>query len=153
MIKKLTLCIVQEPNRVLLGMKKRGFGAGLWNGFGGKVEPGETIEDAAKREVLEESGIRILDLLSAGQVEFKFAGEPDILEVSIFKALSFEGSPIETEEMEPRWFTLDKIPFDKMWPDDKYWMPLLLQDKKFKGKFTFESKNKILDHNLEIINV
>lgn len=34
---------------VLLGMKKRGFGAGKWNGFGGKVQPGETIEEAARR--------------------------------------------------------------------------------------------------------
>lgn len=34
---------------VLLGMKKRGFGAGKWNGFGGKVQPGETIEEAARQ--------------------------------------------------------------------------------------------------------
>ena len=44
-----TLVLVVQPERVLLGMKKRGFGAGRWNGFGGKVEEGETIEDGAKR--------------------------------------------------------------------------------------------------------
>ena len=49
--KLLTLVIVNEPGRVLLGMKKRGFGAGKWNGFGGKVETGETIEDGARRYV------------------------------------------------------------------------------------------------------
>ena len=38
-------------------MKKRGFGAGRWNGFGGKVAPAETIEDAARRELLEEAGV------------------------------------------------------------------------------------------------
>ena len=47
--KLLTLLFVMQPNQVLLGMKKRGFGAGRWNGFGGKVQDGETIEDAAKR--------------------------------------------------------------------------------------------------------
>lgn len=42
---------------VLLGLKKRGFGTGKWNGFGGKVEPGETIRQAAIREMKEEAGI------------------------------------------------------------------------------------------------
>lgn len=49
--KLLTLVLIVQPGRVLLGMKKRGFGAGKWNGFGGKVQPGETIEDAARRQV------------------------------------------------------------------------------------------------------
>ncbi len=55
MKKLLTLCIVHQHPRVLLGMKKRGFGIGHWNGFGGKVEEGESIEEAAKREVKEEA--------------------------------------------------------------------------------------------------
>jgi len=38
-------------------MKKRGFGAHLWNGFGGKVDPNETITAAAIREMEEESGV------------------------------------------------------------------------------------------------
>ena len=51
MRKVLTLVLVRDvpQRRVLLGLKKRGFGAGKWNGFGGKLEPGETIEQAAKR--------------------------------------------------------------------------------------------------------
>lgn len=47
--KLLTLVLVVQPGRVLLGMKKRGFGAGKWNGFGGKVQTGESIEQAARR--------------------------------------------------------------------------------------------------------
>ena len=47
--KILTLLFVLEPGRVLLGMKKRGFGMGRWNGFGGKVQAGETIEEGAIR--------------------------------------------------------------------------------------------------------
>lgn len=47
--KILTLVLVHDATKVLLGMKKRGFGVGRWNGFGGKVEPNETIEEAAKR--------------------------------------------------------------------------------------------------------
>ena len=52
MLKKvLTLVLVRDvpQRRILLGMKKRGFGAGKWNGFGGKLEPGESVQEAAKR--------------------------------------------------------------------------------------------------------
>ena len=54
--KVLTLVFLRDATRVLLGMKKRGFGVGKWNGFGGKVEPGETVVEAAAREVREECG-------------------------------------------------------------------------------------------------
>ena len=40
-------------------MKKRGFGKGKWNGFGGKVEEGECIEDSAVRELEEECGLQV----------------------------------------------------------------------------------------------
>jgi 8-oxo-dGTP pyrophosphatase MutT (NUDIX family) len=42
---------------VMMGMKKRGFGTGKWNGFGGKVEAGESNEGAAIRELEEESSV------------------------------------------------------------------------------------------------
>ena len=47
--KLLTLLFVLKPGKVLLGYKKRGFGADRWNGFGGKVQQGENIEEAAIR--------------------------------------------------------------------------------------------------------
>ncbi|MCX6719056.1 MAG: NUDIX domain-containing protein [Candidatus Taylorbacteria bacterium] len=82
--KQMTLCIVYQPSRVLLGMKKMGFGKGRWNGFGGKVEAGETIEDAAKREVLEEAGIKVDHLEKMGVIDFEFKekfifGEADVI--------------------------------------------------------------------------
>ena len=47
--KVLTLAFIRDGDQLLLGMKKRGFGAGKWNGFGGKVDPGETILQGAVR--------------------------------------------------------------------------------------------------------
>lgn len=51
MITTLTSSLVMLRNNgsILLGMKKRGFGKGKWNGFGGKVQNGETMLECAKR--------------------------------------------------------------------------------------------------------
>ncbi len=150
MLKKklLTLCLIQKGDQILLGMKKRGFGIGKWNGFGGKVETGETIEDAAKRETLEESGVEINKLEKKGVLDFEFANEDFIRQVHIFKATDYSGEPIETEEMKPQWFSVNEIPFDSMWPDDIFWMPLFLADKKFEGKFIFNDQYVITEHEL-----
>ena len=84
MKKLLTLCIIYQHPNILLGMKRRGFGAGRWNGFGGKVGVREKIEEAAKREVREEARIEVLNLVKVGIVQFEFQGNPEILEVHIF---------------------------------------------------------------------
>lgn len=150
MRKILTLCIIHQHPKVLLGMKKRGFGAGRWNGFGGKVEAGETIEEAAKREISEEAGLTIVDINHLGIVEFSWPNiKDDILEVHIFKAEKFTGEPIESEEMRPRWFDINEIPFNQMWTDDKYWFDWFLNNKKFNAKFYFDEMDRVVDYLLE----
>jgi 8-oxo-dGTP diphosphatase/2-hydroxy-dATP diphosphatase len=146
--KVLTLAFVREGERILLGMKKRGFGAGRFNGFGGKVQDGETIEEAATRELFEESGIASRSLSKYGVVEFSWCDKPDVLEVHIFEALQWDGEPTESDEMEPQWFSVDAIPFKKMWSDDSYWLPLFLARKKFVGRFVFDEHDKVLEHEV-----
>ena len=148
MKKVLTLCIIHQHPRVLLGMKKRGFGAGRWNGFGGKVQEGEIIKEAALRELKEEAGIIANGIERRGIIDFEFRGNSEILEVHIFKGNRISGKLKESEEMKPQWFPIDEIPFTNMWPDDKYWFPLFLEDKKFQGKFLFDSSNNILEMKL-----
>lgn len=150
--KVMTLCIVHQHPRVLIGKKKRGFGAGRWNGFGGKVTPGETIEEAAKRELMEEAGIEVGNIEKHGILDFEFEGNPEILEVHIFKALDFDGEPSESEEMLPQWFFVDQIPFREMWPDDIYWIPLFLKGKKFKGKILFGPNDTIIDKEIGLVD-
>ena len=149
MRKVLTLCIVQQGDRVLLGMKKRGFGEGRWNGFGGKVKEGEDIEEAAKRELQEEAGILAEGLEERGILEFTFQDNPELLEVHVFHASHLIGEPVETEEMRPQWFSLGEIPFERMWPDDKLWLPLFLKGKRFKGTFLFQGMDTLLSHELQ----
>lgn len=123
---------------ILLAMKKVRFGAGKWNGAGGKVEPGETYEQAAVRECQEEIGVTPLRLQKAG--ELHFYDLPDVEHYChIYTTTEWEGSLSESEEMRPQWFPLADIPYNHMWPDDKFWLPLLLAGKYFKGTVTIEN--------------
>jgi 8-oxo-dGTP diphosphatase / 2-hydroxy-dATP diphosphatase len=145
-----TLCIVYKYPEMLLGMKKRGFGMGKWNSFGGKVKTGEKIEDAAKRELKEEIGIDAVEMQKVGIIDFDFENSNESPEVHFFWVKKWIGRPSESEEMRPTWFNVTDIPLDKMWPDDKYWIPLFLDDKKFRGKFAFDSEGRIVSHTLKV---
>ncbi len=149
MKKILTLCLIHQPPRILLGMKKRGFGAGRWNGFGGKISGSETIEEAACREVKEEAGIEVGDLHKVGILDFEFQGNPQILQVHLFHASDFTGEPTESEEMKPVWFPVDQIPFPTMWSSDHHWMPLFLAGKKFTGRFLFDGADQVVEYQLK----
>lgn len=147
--------MVLKDDQILLGMKKRGFGVGRWNGFGGKLEEGETIEQGAHRELEEEIGIKALNMQKVGILDFSFENDPKILEVHIFKITDFTGEPVESEEMKPQWFSFENIPFEQMWSDDKFWFPYLLNNKMFKGAFLFDRPSdaeysaKIITEKLE----
>ncbi len=130
--------MVFKQEEILLGMKKRGFGVGRWNGFGGKLDGNETIEEGAIRELKEEAGIVPTKMKKVGILEFSFQNDPKILETHIFKVYEFNGEPSESEEMKPQWFNFKDIPFPQMWSDDIYWFPNLMNDTLFKGSFLFD---------------
>lgn len=140
--KVLTLVIPINNGRVLLGMKKRGFGMGKWNGFGGKVEEGESIEEAAVRELFEECGIRATQLTPRAIQTFRFEGNDVPLEVHVFSTEHWEGEPQDSEEMGAAWFAFADIPFAKMWVDDEQWFPLLLSGKNWDAEFDFDESGK-----------
>ena len=141
MKKVVTLCMIYQHPKILLGLKKRGFGEGLWNGFGGKVQEGEDIEESVIREVKEEAGIDVQDLEKRAFLEFRFkTGE--MLDCHLFVADNFSGEPAESEEMKPQWFHIDEVPFAEMWPEDLHWFPFMRSGKKFRGKFLFDRPHK-----------
>ena len=156
--KQATLCFLLRENEILLGMKKRGFGVGKYNGFGGKVAPGESVEEATVRELYEESGVKvnISDLEKVAEFDFFFPTVPKEQNwdqvVSVFFIRNWEGEPIESEEMLPVWMKQNSLPFEKMWEDDQHWFPRVLLGKKVRGKFSFD-KDKLLemfmDDNIE----
>ena len=142
-----TVMIVHQSPKILLGMKKVNFGKGKYNGFGGKVEDDESLYECAIRETFEEAGITVINPIKLGTIlcEFEEEGETEHV-IYFYKATEFKGEPIETEEMKPEWFDEDKIPYDKMWDTDRYWMSFLLNNRKFIGYFKFDKDNKIINH-------
>lgn len=150
MAKTLTLVYLRRGDEILLGYKKRGFGMGQWNGLGGKVDEGEEIGMAARREVKEESGIDVGALRKFGIIEcdYRNVEKPGVLEIHLFESFDFKGEPVETEEIEPKWFKVSEYPFDKSWPDDRYWFPFYIEGKTFRGSFLFDGYDKITSYEI-----
>lgn len=135
---------------ICLAMKKRGFGAGRWNGVGGKVDAEESIEEAAIRETKEEIGVTVSVLEKVGEIAFSFALTPDWNQmVHVYIVDSWEGDPLESEEMAPQWYDIEDIPYTNMWPDDIYWLPQVLSGEKIQAAFTFGEKDSILEQSVE----
>ena len=131
-------------------MKKRGFGMGRWNGTGGKVEAGEEIIDAAKRETKEEIGVDIINPEKFGVFHFSFPHKPEFdQDVHLFVAKKWDGEPTESEEMLPKWFSFNEIPYDKMWDDDKHWLGRVLKGEKLEADFVFGEGDKIKSFNIK----
>jgi 8-oxo-dGTP pyrophosphatase MutT (NUDIX family) len=121
-----------------LAMKKRGFGVNRWNGVGGKVKGDETIEEAAARETKEEIGVEIKKMDKIAELSFYFPHNQLWNQlVHVYFSDEWEGEPIESEEMNPKWFSADKLPFANMWPDDEFWVPDVLRGNLLKGMFRF----------------
>ena len=134
-----SLLFIVHAKKILLIRKKRGFGAGRINGPGGKVDGGETSLQAALRETFEEVGIRPLGAEQHGELYFQFR-DGYSLQCAVFLARDFEGEPRETDEAIPIWTPLDAIPYDEMWADDRYWLPLLIRGASFTGYFEFDGE-------------
>jgi 8-oxo-dGTP diphosphatase len=143
-----TLVFLIRDSSVLLAMKKRGFGIGKWNGAGGKVEPGESLEQAAIRECEEEIYITPQNLSKVGVIDFYL--DDFHQQCHIFVCDKWNGEPKESEEMSPKWFKNSEIPYEVMWEDDPYWLPLALENKTFKAEFSFRG-NKLLTKNVIIL--
>ena len=145
-----TLVFVVRDGRILLIHKKRGLGAGKVNGPGGRREPGESFDDCAVREMREELGVAPRDVVKMGEHRFQFVDGYSTF-VYVYRASGVDGEPVETDEAAPFWVGVDRIPFDEMWEDDRYWLPLVVAGRRFSGQWIFDG-NRMLDYRLDVVD-
>jgi len=149
---ELVLCMIldppEHPSRILLGLKKRGYGAQKWNGFGGHPELGETMEQALLREIDEECHLKVTQIEKRGRLIFNMDNDHKPTLVHLYTALKWTGTPQESDEMLPQWFPIDAIPYDQMWEDDYKWIPFIIAGKNIEAVIGFDKDDKM--RNFEI---
>lgn len=152
--KHCTLLFLKRNDEILLAMKKRGFGSDRYNGVGGKIEPGETVGQALLRECHEEIGVTPMNYWQVAEHDFiqKEGDKPWRMYVHVFFCDEWHGVPTETDEMAPKWFKLQHIPYGEMWEDDEVWLPHVLAGDKVIGEFTFDENDKMLTHDVRIVD-
>jgi 8-oxo-dGTP diphosphatase len=142
-----TLVFVLRGEEILLIDKKTGLGKGKVNAPGGKIDRGETPEAGAVRECREELGITVFNLEYCGEHRFQFVDGYSI-HVYVYRTRDFAGEPMETREARPMWVPVDDIPFERMWEDDQYWLPMLIRGERFQTRWIFDG-DTMLDYDIQ----
>lgn len=149
-----TLCYIIDDEEVLLIEKRRGLGSGLYNGPGGKIEPGETPREAIVREVAEEVHLEVFEPSKVGELMFIHDDEERLF-VHVFRSESYAGEPRASPEARPEWFHRSELPYDDMWEDDRLWLPHVIEERPFEGSFVFSGGDTLddasfVDHELTL---
>ncbi|CAE6451510.1 unnamed protein product [Rhizoctonia solani] len=132
------MVVDEAANKILLGYKKSGFGAGNYNPFAGPINDGEEGSDAARRDLLEQTGLEAEDIVFHGTIRVKLPTMEQSLNCSMYKVTKWKGDLKETATMKPEWFSPEAVPYSKMFDDDVHWIPLFLGPKKFVGRADFD---------------
>lgn len=135
---------------VLLGEKLRGLGAGHVVGPGGKVEAGENPEEAAIREVYEETGLIIEpgNLTPLARISYPFENREGLSQRSfVFSARVFSGELQGSGELVASWWPVRAIPYERMWSDAKLWLPRALSGEFIDATIVIGENNEVLSHD------
>lgn len=132
---------IREVNgirEILLARKMKNIAAGFLNGYGGGIEKVDTsTTQAIRRELLEEGRLiaPVTGLKKMAIVDFHNTtekGEKFTCRVHVFLLTVWRGEPKSTAEMRnPTWYVYGEIPYGEMAPADEFWLPKVLDSKRF----------------------
>ena len=148
-MKLATLCYLRQNGKTLMVhriKKPDDIHQGKWNGLGGKFEPGETPEECARREIFEESGLRVKKLVLKGLLTFPLFARDEDWYAFVFVATDFEGNLIESPEGLLQWFDDSKLLDLNLWVGDRIFLPWLERPGFFSGKFFYKDE-ALVDHS------
>jgi 8-oxo-dGTP diphosphatase len=123
--------------------KRNDYHQGKWNGLGGKFNPGESPEECARREIEEESGLKVNSVQMRGFITFPLFDGKDDWYVFLFTADKFEGRQIDSPEGKLEWIPNDKLTEINLWEGDRIFIPWLFKDKFFSAKFVYRNRRFI----------
>lgn len=109
-------CLILKDNKVLMELRKNKFDAGMYSLVGGCMEDGETVKQAAVREIKEETNLEVLEKdVDVISVFHRITPKPDNWQSIEFVLLvkAFSGNPDLMENNvcgDLRWFELDNLP-------------------------------------------
>ncbi len=146
-MRQTNLGIVIKDGKILLCLKKRGFGMWLWNSAWWKIKDCEDMEECMIRELKEETNLDATNLELSWILYFYFPDNPDWdNECHVFRINDFAWVAEETEEMKPEWYNLDQIPYDKMWKDDIIWLPRIIAWEYIEYELYFDKEWWVADY-------
>lgn len=149
-MKLATLCYLRHDGKTLMVhriKKKLDMHAGKWNGLGGKLEPGETPEECAEREIMEESGLQVFNSVLKGVLTFPaFANDEDWY-AFVFVIHEFKGELIDSPEGVLEWVDDSELLNLNLWEGDRIFIPWLDREGFFSGKFIYQD-GRFIDHQV-----
>lgn len=146
-----TICYIDNGKELLMlhrNKKPNDVHEGKWIGVGGKLERGETPQECAAREILEETGLKAKPVLK-GVITFpEFTQDLDWY-TYVFKVTEFEGELIDCNEGTLEWVPYDEVLSKPTWEGDHTFVEWLLEDKPFfSAKFVYDG-DKLLDTQVD----
>ena len=128
-----TLCYIERDHQYLMlhrVKKENDMNRDKWIGVGGHLEEGETPEECVVREVLEETGLTLLNHKHRGLLTF-VSNEWGTEYIFLFTADKFEGNLKECDEGQLEWVDKDRIGELQLWEGDKVFLKLLAERKDY----------------------
>ncbi len=149
-MKLATLCYVQRDDQTLMVhriKKANDMHQGKWNGVGGKLEPGETPEECAIREIYEETGLQVTEVHLRGFLTFPAFNNDEDWYAFVFTACQFSGELIELPEGTLEWVDNSRLLALNLWEGDRIFLPWVLTGRFFSGKFVYEN-GSLINHSI-----